>query len=148
MNWDWNLISQIASVVGVIGGLVSLSFLVFSVRRNARAIEGSTVQSLMNFEKDVFGMIAAEAPLFLKGCESPEKLKPAETLKFERIVSTQMSLFYSAFVQHGEGLIDDEVWEAYANALRSYLKPKGYRGVWDKIELHYPRSFRAMISRL
>lgn len=148
MGWDWNLISQIASVVGVVGGLVSLSFLVFSVRRNARAIEGSTVQSLMNFEKDVYAMIAADSALYLKGCETPEKLKPAEELKFHRMVSTQMSMFYSAFVQHGEGLIDDEVWEAYANALRSYLKPPGFRSHWQRMELHYPRSFREMIAGL
>ena len=59
-----------------------------------------------------------------------------------------MSLFYSAFAQHNEGLIDDEVWEAYANALRNYLKPPGYRGVWAEVEMHYPRSFREMIARL
>ena len=148
MGWDWNLISQVASVVGVVGGLFSLMFLVFNVRRNARAIEGATVQSLMNFEKDVFAMIASDAPLFLKGCETPQKLSPADRLKFERIVATQMSLFYSAFAQHGEGLIDDEVWEAYANALRNYMKPPGYRDVWAKIKTHYPKSFGAMIAGL
>lgn len=148
MIWDWNLISQIASVVGVVGGLISVSFLVLGVRRNARAIEGATVQSLMNFEKDVYAMIAADSGLFLKGCEHPEKLSPGDALKFSRIVSTQMSLFYSAFAQHGEGLIDDEVWEAYANALRSYLKPTGYRATWQKMELHYPKSFRDMLARL
>jgi hypothetical protein len=148
MNWDWNLISQVASVVGVGGGLISVGFLVHGVRRNARAIEGATVQSLMNFEKDVFAMIAADAPLFLKGCETPQKLSAADRLKFERIVATQLSLFYSAFVQHGEGLIDDEVWVAYANALRNYMKPPGFRGVWTKIETHYPKSFGAMIAGL
>lgn len=148
MGWDWNLISQIASVVGVAGGLVSLVFLVFSVRRNARAIEGSTVQSLMNFEKDVYAMIAANSALYLKGCGDPQKLKPADRLTFNRIVSTQMSMFYSAFAQHGEGLIDDEVWEAYANALRTYLKPEGFRATWQSMEMHYPKSFRAMIAAL
>ncbi len=148
MGWDWTLISQVASVIGVVGGLVSLVFLVRSVRRNARAIEGSTVQSLMNFEKDVYAMIAADAGLYLKGCETPEKLKPADRLKFKRIVSTQMSMFYSAFAQHSEGLIDDEVWEAYANALRTYLKPAGFRATWQAMELHYPRSFREMIAGL
>ena len=148
MGWDWNLISQIASVVGVAGGLTSVGFLVHGVRRNARAIEGATVQSLMSFEKDVYAMIAADAPLFLKGCAAPEKLSPVDALKFERIVSTQMSLFYSAFVQHGEGLIDDEVWEAYANALRSYLKPPGFRAAWQKMDLHYPKSFREMLASL
>lgn len=148
MGWDWNLISQIASVIGVAGGLISVGFLVLGVRRNARAIEGSTVQSLMNFEKDVYAMIAADSGLYLKGCENPEELSPADALKFSRIISTQMSLFYSAFVQHGEGLIDDEVWEAYANALRTYLKPAGYRATWQKMELHYPKSFRDMIASL
>jgi hypothetical protein len=59
-----------------------------------------------------------------------------------------MSLFYSAFVQYGQELIDEEVWQAYANGLRKYLASPGYRATWKAMETTYPESFRRMIDGL
>ena len=67
MGWQWDQITALASVVGVVGGLISVYFLVLEVRRNAQAIEGATVQSLMSFEKDVFYMLASNAGVYLRG---------------------------------------------------------------------------------
>jgi hypothetical protein len=143
---NWQVITGIATILGVIGGLVSVVFLILEVRRNAQAIEGATVQSLMSFEKDVFALIASNAELYLKGSAGLAKLKPAEKLKYQRIVSVQMSLSYSAFVQFQQRLIDDEVWEAYANALNRYMEAPGFRESWKSFEMHYPKSFRELVN--
>ena len=145
MNWE--VITAIATVIGVGGGLVSVIFLVLEVRRNAQAIEGSTVQSLMTFERDVFEMVADNAELYIRACQHYAGLTPAEKLRFDRIVASQMSLSYSAFVQHTEELIDDEVWEAYDNAMRKYLSAPGFSECWESFENHYPKSFRDHVNR-
>ncbi len=146
MTWDWTTVTAIATILGVIGGMISLVFLILEVRRNAQAIEGATVQSLMNFEKDVFALIANNAELYLKGSAGLAKLKPAEKLKYQRIISVQMSLAYSAYVQFQNGLIDDEVWEAYVNALNRYMEAPGFRESWKSFEMHYPKSFRDLVN--
>ena len=46
INMPWDAITGLASIVGVVGGLVSVTFLILEIRRNAQAIEGATVQSL------------------------------------------------------------------------------------------------------
>jgi hypothetical protein len=46
MTLDRTVITAIATILGVIGGLISVVFLILEVRRNAPAIEGATVQSL------------------------------------------------------------------------------------------------------
>lgn len=148
MSWSWDQVTAMTSIAGVIGGLISVYFLVHEVRRNAQALEGATVQSLMNFEKDVFALIANNAPLYLRGCEDVSGLSPAEVLSFDRIVGSYMSLFYSAHVQYGQQLIDEEVWEAYANALRSNLAKPGFQIRWKTMEMSYPETFRRMISAL
>lgn len=144
----WDQITAVATIVGIVGGLISVVFLVLEVRRNAQALEGATVQSLMNFEKDVFALIANNASLYLRGCHETSGLSPAEILSFDRIVGSYMSLFYSAHVQHGQDLIDEEVWEAYANALRANLAKAGFAARWKSMEMSYPESFRRMIGRL
>lgn len=146
MSWQWDQITALSSVVGVVGGLISVLFLVLEIRRNAQAIEGATVQSLMSFEKDVFGFLADNAELYLRGSQDVSKLSAEERFRFDRLVNAQMSLFYSAFVQFGQGLIDDEVWQAYVNALKKYLKAPGYRLSWKAMEMSYPLSFRQFID--
>jgi hypothetical protein len=143
---DWAIIAAIATVVGVIGGLVSVAFLILEVRRNAQAIEGATVQALMSFEKDVYALIANNAGLYLKGSAGLSKLTAAQKLTFERIVSVQMSLFYSAYVQFQQKLIDDEVWDAYLDALTRYMKAPGFRESWQDFENSYPKTFRDLVN--
>jgi hypothetical protein len=146
VNWDWSIVTAIATIIGVIGGLVSVIFLILEVRRNAQAIEGATVQSLMNFEKDVFALIADNAELYLKGSAGLAELSAPEKLAFERIVSVQMSLSYSAYVQFQNQLIDDEVWHAYHNALNKYMEAPGFCESWKSFETHYPKSFRDLVN--
>ena len=146
MNWDWAIVTAIATILGVIGGLVSVIFLILEVRRNAQAIEGATVQSLMSFEKDVFALIANNAALYLKGSTGLSKLTAAQQLTYNRIVGVQMSLTYSAYVQFQNKLIDDEVWEAYFNALKHYMQAPGFCESWKSFETHYPKSFRDTVN--
>lgn len=146
MMVDWTFVTAIFSIIGVIGGLISVVFLILGVRRNARAIEGATVQSLMSFEKDVFALIAANADIYLRGSTGNAKLTAVQKLTFTRIVSVQMSLSYSAYVQFQQRLIDDEVWEAYESALRAYMKAPGFHESWKSFETHYPQSFRELVN--
>ncbi len=143
---DWTVVTAIASIVGVIGGLISVFFLILEVRRNAQAIEGATVQSLMSFEKDVFALIATNAALYVKGSAGLSKLTAVEKLSYDRIVGVQMSLTYSAFVQFQNQLIDDEVWDAYFNALNKYMEKPGFHESWKSFEMSYPKSFRDMVN--
>jgi hypothetical protein len=147
MTWDWSMIVTLAQIVGVAGGLVSLVFLILGVRRNARAIEGATVQSLMIFEKDVYTLLAAHADIFVRGCADPNQLTAPDRFRFDRLVNAQMSLFYSAFVQFEQKLIDDEIWTAYRNALVEDLRSPGFQHCWTAMHDNYPVSFRRMIDK-
>ena len=147
MSWQWDQITALSSVVGVVGGLISVYFLVLEVRRNARAIEGATVQSLVTFEKDVYQLLSMNVGIYLRGCEDISKLSAEEKFRFERLVGALMSLFYTAFVQHGQELIDDEVWAAYADELRGFLRATGFLTAWTSMETGFPRSFRDMVNK-
>jgi hypothetical protein len=70
----WDQITALATIIGVVGGLISVYFVVLEIRRSAQATEGATVQSLMSMEKDVFGLLAAHGKLYLRGCKDISKL--------------------------------------------------------------------------
>lgn len=145
MDWNWAAIEATAAIAGVIGLIVSVIFLIYEVRHNARAIEGATVQNLMALEREVFALVGDNADLFTKGCNAIDSLSEAERFKFDRLVATVMSLLYSAYIQYQRGLIDDEVWQAYLNALRRWSSGPGFVTSWKGFENGYPNSFRTEV---
>ena len=114
---------------------------------NARAIEGTTIQSLMRLEREVFSLLAENAELMTKGGWHYDTLSDAELYGYERVVGSYMSLIYSAFIQHERDLVEDEVWQAYVNALGRHIKAPGFAAVWENIKIGYPASFQAEVAR-
>ena len=148
MDLDFALITAVATVIGVIGGLISVAFLVYEIRRNAQAIEGTTVQSLMSLEAQVFNTVLNNAPIYLRGSAKAPDLTEVEALQFDVLAGGFMSLTYSAAVQHQQGLIDDEVWQAYRNAIGKRLSNPGFLESWRSIQSSYPKSFQADIANI
>lgn len=145
---SWDLMSTVASIVGVIGGLVSVVFLILEIRRNSMAIEGSTVQSLMAMEQDLFTILADHAEIYLAGCSHFESLGEVDAFRFSRYVGAYMSLYYAAFKQFEQRLIDLEVWIAYRNSMQSNLAKPGFGACWRTFDQNYPATFRAAIAAL
>ncbi|GEM_PF-4916691 len=145
-DWNWTAIEALASLAGVIGVVVSIVFLIYEVRHNARAIEGATVQSLMSLEREVFTLMADNAALFARGGKDHAALTPEEQFRYHRIVASLMSLNFSAFLQFERDLIDREIWEAYGNAVRRYARAPGFAVAWAEVRDGYPASFRKAMA--
>lgn len=146
-NVNWAAIEGIASVAGAIGVIISIIFLIYEVRHNARAIEGATVQSLMSLEREVFGLLAENAELMTTGGAESASLSEAQLYQYERGVATYMSLVYSAYIQHKRELVEDEVWDAYLNALERHMQEPGFAEAWLRISVGYPKSFQDLITK-
>ncbi|MFK7745871.1 MAG: hypothetical protein AB8B47_12505 [Roseobacter sp.] len=146
-NLNWAAIEGIASVAGAVGVVISIIFLIYEVRHNARAIEGATVQSFMSLEREVFGLRAENAELMSQGGTDPASLTDVEHYQYERGVGTYMSLVYSAYIQHKRGLVEDEVWDAYLNALGLHMKTPDFAKAWQQIDVGYPQSFQDLMRK-
>ena len=147
MTWGWEQITAIATVLGVIGGLISVGFVVYEVRRNADAIEGATVQGLMSLEVQVFSILAEHAEVYQRGAADMATLTPGERVLFDRLVGCKLSLLNSAFVQYEQQLIDEDVWQAYIRAFQDDLSSPGFWAAWQAMELRYPEGFRTSLRQ-
>lgn len=144
MNWE--VFSAVATIMGVFGGLVSVYFLIHEVRRNAQAIEGTTVQSLMIFEQAVYTLMIDNAATYLTGSADRDSLDEVERYKFDKLVQAWMSLNYSAFKQFEQGLIDPEVWDAFRQGLQDRMQSPGFSASWQTFRLRYPIGFQTMVA--
>ncbi len=142
MMWSWEQITAIATIVGMMGGLISVGFVVYEVRRNADAIEGATVQGLMSLEVQVFSILAEHADVFSRGSTDLASLKPEDRFLFDRLVGCKMSLLNTAYVQYEQQLIDEDVWLAYFRSFQTDLEAPGYSAAWQKVQHRYPEGFR------
>jgi hypothetical protein len=141
MAWSWEQITAIATVLGVLGGLISLGFVVYQIRRNANAIEGATVQSLMSLEVQVFAVLAENADIYQRGSADLASLTPAERYRFNRLVACRMSLLNTAFVQFEQQLISEDVWQAYVRGFQQDIQQPGFLATWQAILVRYPEGF-------
>ncbi len=146
MTWSWEQITAIATVLGVLGGLISVGFVVYEVRRNADAIEGATVQGLMSLEVQVFSILAEHADVYERGAADLASLTSGEHFLFNRLVACKLSLLNSAFVQYEQQLIDEEVWLAYVRAFQEDSQSPGYLTIWQAIQSRYPENFRESLQ--
>lgn len=142
----WEILGVIATILGVIGGLVSVYFLILEVRRNALALEGATVQSLMSFEQAVFALVIDNAALYLASEADRDSLAPDARFKFDKLVQAYMSLYYSAYKQHEQGLIDPDVWQAYRNGIQDKLQKPGFAASWQEFCTIYPVPFQMAVK--
>jgi len=143
---NWNAVEAISSAIGAVGVIATVAYLAYQIRQNTQSIQGSTEQSLMTLEKEVYSFIADNARVFRRGCSNIADLDEDETVQFSYIVSAEMSLVYSAYVQYHRKLISDEVWNAYLNGIQNRLKEGGYLAAWSGVKNDYPASFRAEIE--
>jgi len=147
VTWDWTTIAAIAANIGVAGCIIALIFKVYEVRHNINAIEGATVQSLMGLVSQVFANTSENAGLFRQGCADVSQLSKDDKLRFSRLVAVRMSLYYSAFVQFRQKLIDQEVWDACFHAVDGHLTKPGFRDTWQCFSQNDPKSFRDMLAK-
>ena len=145
---DWNAIEAISSAIGAFGVIVTVAYLAYQIRQNTYSVQGSTEQSLMSLEKDIYTLVADNASVYRRGSEDLSELNPDEKIQFTNIVAAEMSLFYSAYVQYQRKIISIEVWKAFERASLLQIKAPGYWVAWGLIKHGYPTGFSQLIQKL
>ncbi len=145
---NWIALEAISSAIGAIGVIITIAYLAYQIRQNTHSIEGATEQSLMSLEKDVYVLIADNAAIFRKGSTDFDALNPDEAVQYANIVSANMSLLYSAYVQHKRKLISDEVWDAYKRDIVFQFQSPGYLAAWLTFKNSYPLSFTEVMENV
>lgn len=146
MNWE--AIEAISSLIGAVGVVITVAYLAYQIRQNTHSIEGATEQSLMSLEQDVYEMTALYASVFRRGMADFNVLSADEATQFSYILSAEMSLVYSAYVQYNRKLISEEVWAAYERGMAEYFENAGFLAAWTALKSSYPVSFVEQMSKL
>jgi hypothetical protein len=131
---------NLGDLIAAIATVATLIYLAQQIRKNSKSVEGASIQAILELEITTFALKAQYANVYRRGCANILDLDDDERVVFEQVVSSEMSLFNSAFTQVQNGLIDDNAsfdrdWK------RFYLKQSGFQVIWSEINTAYPKDF-------
>ena len=133
-------LGNLGDLIAAIATVATLVYLAQQIRRSSKSVEGASAQALLELETTTYALKAQYANVYRRGCANILDLDDDERVVFEQVVSSEMSLFNSAFTQVQNGLMDDNAsfdrdWK------RFYLKQSGFQEVWSEIKTTYPNEF-------
>jgi hypothetical protein len=133
-------LGNLGDLIAAIATVATLIYLAQQIRKNSKSVEGASIQAILELEITTYALKAQYANAYRRGCANILDLDDDERVVFEQGVGSEISLFNSAYVQVGNGLMDDDAsfdrdWE------RFYLKQPGFRVIWSEIRSTYPKEF-------
>jgi hypothetical protein len=133
-------LGNLGDLIAAIATLITLVYLAVQIRLNTKSLQGSTAQSHVHLELDTGTLVIQNASVYLRGCKDLSDLNEEERIVFERIVTAEMSLLSSAFIQCQNGLMDD--FDPFiADWKLTYLPHPGFQSVWAAQKDTYPPEF-------
>ena len=131
---------NLGDLIAAIATVVTLIYLAQQIRRSSKSVEGASSQAIVDIEIATFALKAQYANIYRRGCANVLDLDDDERIIFEQVVSSEMSLFSSVFIQVQNGLMDDDA--AFdRDWIRFYLKQSGFQAIWSEIKTSYPNDF-------
>ena len=133
-------LGNLGDLIAAIATVATLLYLAQQIRRSSKAVEGSSVQAILELETTTYALKAQYANVYRRGCSNILDLDDDERVIFEQVVSSEMSLFNSAFLQVQNDLMDDDA-SFDRDWIRFYLKQSGFQVIWSEIRTTYPNDF-------
>ena len=131
---------NLGDLIAAIATVATLLYLAQQIRRSSKSVEGSSVQAILELEITTYALKAQYANVYRRGCANILDLDDDERVIFEQVVSSEMSLFSSAYIQVQNGLMDDDA--AFdRDWIRFYLKQPGFQEMWSEIKIAYSSEF-------
>jgi len=133
-------LGNLGDLIAAIATVATLLYLAQQIRRSSKSVEGSSVQAILELEITTNAFKAQYANIYRRGCANILDLNDDERVTFEQLVSAEMSLFSSAYIQVQNGLMNDD--DAFdRDWIRFYLKQPGFQEMWSEIKIAYSSEF-------
>ena len=133
-------LGNLGDLIAAIATVATLIYLAQQIRKNSKSVEGASIQAILELEITTYALKAQYANVYRRGCSNILDLDDDERVIFEQVVSSEMSLFNSAFLQVQNGLMDDDA-SFDRDWIRFYLNQSGFQVIWSEIRTTYPNDF-------
>ncbi len=126
MNWE--AIGAVGEVLGAIGVILTLGYLAVQIRQNTRTVRGSTQIEIVTAQSSFSRLVTQDqdiARIIRVGTLDLDQLDPDEQARFAGLMAHMFANFEAAYLQHEQGLLDDDHWEGWQPSLEWWTSLPG-----------------------
>lgn len=142
-------VAEVAEVVAAIGVIISLIYLGYEIRQNTVAVRSTAYQAIHDAEDQFWSDLVSGpgvADLWQRGLDGGLKgLTAEERARFTVTARRLIYLYQNVHYQNRKGVVDAELWDAWAASLDQYLAYRGFRDVLDEVRPHLSEPFNTLV---
>jgi hypothetical protein len=151
---NWEKASTIATIVEAIVVIASLYFIWSQLQFQTKLTQASNSQSIAGLYLPI-GMLLAEHPemskLWLKGTKefAPEVTitdKEIEEDQYYTLIGMFLIFYENAYLQYDKQLLDKDIYDAWNEDLKGFIKEQHLEKYWDKRKNLYHPKFREHVN--
>ncbi len=140
---DW---AALGELIGTIAVVVSLVFVIVSLKQNTDALQGVNDNVLFEQHGDMMNIVISDPSraAILAKKRNDDQLTQVEAIRWERYQNNLLDIWVMAFVRHERGLLDDDHWQAwnvYFTDLFSNQAEQITRERWDELQYGFDPDF-------
>ena len=144
MNWD--AVSAIAEVIGLIAIVVSLIYVSIQIRQNTMMMRSSAKQSLTDATQGLIYKAMDHSTEWVKLISGDEPATPEEEARMSLLVRAMLRGFESQCYQYDAGLLEDAEWTALKQAIRDICGLPGVNRYWQTLRPHMSARLRDIVD--
>ena len=134
-NVDWTKWSAIAEIASSIAIVSTLIYLAIQTQQNAGAILANSRNALIANEISINQQVVENPAIFAARYKADLTLE--EQIQLEVWLVQLVRTREHQWLQYQDGLLDEQIWDAYANALPVILSFPKERAWWDRFKYSY-----------
>jgi hypothetical protein len=146
---NWEAVSALAEVFGVIAVLVSLIYIGFEVRRNTRQARLSAQRDLVQELGQLSSCLTTNselASILLEGAKELENLDAIKQMQFRSYMNHLFALFEQQHLLNHERGGDPETWVAVRSMMDDFLKQTGCKQWWQQRAHYHTGRFQTYVE--
>ena len=148
---NWGAVGAVAELLGAIGVIVSLVYLARQIGQNTRAVRVAAYQSWFASYESYSNLMLGDpefASLLERGIYASDSLPPDELARLKGALRRMFRQFENLYHQHQEGMIEAELFDAWAGFYSQGTASPAVREYWESERHFFSASFRSFADRL
>jgi hypothetical protein len=128
MNWD--AVSAIAEVVGLIVVVASLIYLAAQIRQNTNAIQSGTREAFLNALQTCNSFALENSDVWHRGMFQGEDLEGEELTRFVTIVHAALNAYEALYSEYLAGNVEEAFWESKVRQISWVFRHPSSQHAW------------------
>lgn len=143
--------AQIAEIISAFAIVLSLIFVGFQLRDNAKATRSATANATIATIGSWYaghGQNAQASALFMHGMEDPDSLSREQWFQFVFDVHALILIFQNSYYLSNEGTLDDEISDSLTTVIAAVKDQPGFHRYWAQRREIYLSEFQGFVDAI